>query len=74
MNTPPKPPGTAATSALSDSIRIVTLQAHILAEQTQFPNASGTFSWILCPVPYVPAQRTQLSGQRPDNYISRQND
>ena len=47
MNTPPKPPGTAATSALSDSIRIVTLQAHILAEQTQFPNASGTFSWIL---------------------------
>jgi len=28
-------------------IRIVTLQAHILAEQVHYPEASGTLSWIL---------------------------
>ena len=28
-------------------IRITTLQAHILEEQSRFPNATGTFSWIL---------------------------
>ncbi len=27
--------------------RIVTLQAHILAEQVHYPHATGTFSWIL---------------------------
>jgi fructose-1,6-bisphosphatase I len=31
----------------SDSIRIVSLQSHILAEQVHYPNATGTFSWIL---------------------------
>jgi fructose-1,6-bisphosphatase I len=31
----------------SDSIRIVSLQSHILAEQVHHPNATGTFSWIL---------------------------
>ena len=33
--------------AMTDPIRIVTLQAHILAEQAHHPHASGTFSWIL---------------------------
>jgi fructose-1,6-bisphosphatase I len=31
----------------SESIRIVSLQSHILAEQVHYPNATGTFSWIL---------------------------
>jgi fructose-1,6-bisphosphatase I len=31
----------------SESIRIVSLQSHILAEQVHHPNATGTFSWIL---------------------------
>jgi fructose-1,6-bisphosphatase I len=31
----------------SESIRIVSLQTHILAEQVHYPNATGTFSWIL---------------------------
>ena len=30
-----------------DLIRITTLQAHILEEQTHHPQATGTFSWIL---------------------------
>jgi fructose-1,6-bisphosphatase I len=30
-----------------DEVRIMTLQAHILEEQTSNPRASGTFSWIL---------------------------
>lgn len=33
--------------AMTDPIRIVTLQAHILAEQAHHPRASGAFSWIL---------------------------
>ncbi len=31
----------------SEMPRIVTLQAHILAEQVHYPHATGTFSWIL---------------------------
>ena len=31
----------------NDSIRIVTLQAHILAEQARFQEATGTLSWVL---------------------------
>lgn len=31
----------------SDDLRIMTLQAHILEEQSHDPKASGTFSWIL---------------------------
>jgi fructose-1,6-bisphosphatase I len=30
-----------------DDVRIMTLQAHILEQQTHYPQASGTFSWIL---------------------------
>lgn len=30
-----------------DDVRIMTLQAHILEQQAQHPQASGTFSWIL---------------------------
>ena len=30
-----------------DELRIMTLQAHILEQQTHYPQASGTFSWIL---------------------------
>jgi fructose-1,6-bisphosphatase I len=33
--------------AVGESIRIVSLQTHILAEQVHHPNATGTFSWIL---------------------------
>src|SRR6202142_457510 len=33
--------------SLSDSIRILSLQSHILAEQSDHPHATGTFSWIL---------------------------
>jgi fructose-1,6-bisphosphatase I len=39
-------PSTASKS-LRDDLRITTLQAHILEQQTQHPQASGTFSWIL---------------------------
>jgi fructose-1,6-bisphosphatase I len=35
------PPGTR------EELRITTLQAHILGEQARYPQASGTFSWIL---------------------------
>jgi fructose-1,6-bisphosphatase I len=31
----------------TDPTRIVTLQAHILAEQSRFPEAGGTLSWVL---------------------------
>jgi fructose-1,6-bisphosphatase I len=31
----------------SESVRIMTLQSHILAEQSNHPHASGTLSWIL---------------------------
>jgi len=34
-------------SSSSESIRIVSLQSHILAEQAHHPTATGTFSWIL---------------------------
>jgi fructose-1,6-bisphosphatase I len=30
-----------------DEVRIMTLQAHILEQQAKYPQASGTFSWIL---------------------------
>ena len=30
-----------------DDVRIMTLQAHILEQQVRYPQASGTFSWIL---------------------------
>src|SRR6202171_5342562 len=30
-----------------DEVRIMTLQAHILEQQAHYPQASGTFSWIL---------------------------
>jgi fructose-1,6-bisphosphatase I len=43
MNTPEK----IAPKTARDDIRIMTLQSHILQEQAQYPNASGTFSWIL---------------------------
>jgi len=36
-----------ASASASDSIRFVTLQSHILAEQVNYPHATGTFSWIL---------------------------
>ena len=32
---------------VSDPTRIITLQSHILAEQAQFPESTGTLSWIL---------------------------
>lgn len=32
---------------MTDLDNIVTLQSHILAEEAKYPNASGTFSWIL---------------------------
>ncbi len=32
---------------MPDIENIVTLQSHILAEEAKYPNASGTFSWIL---------------------------
>ncbi len=35
------------SSAYPDSLRITTLQGHILEQQTAHPQASGTFSWIL---------------------------
>jgi fructose-1,6-bisphosphatase I len=39
---------TASNSAsLGDSIRIMTLQSHILSEQAHHPHATGTLSWIL---------------------------
>ena len=34
-------------NTVGESIRIVSLQSHILAEQVHHPNATGTFSWIL---------------------------
>jgi len=43
MNTATK----SISDAVGDSIRIVSLQTHILAEQVHHPNATGTFSWIL---------------------------
>jgi fructose-1,6-bisphosphatase I len=43
MNTAVKP----SAPADRDLVRIMTLQAHILEEQTHHPQASGTFSWIL---------------------------
>ena len=36
-----------ASNADKPDLRIMTLQAHILEEQTLNPHASGTFSWIL---------------------------
>ena len=33
--------------ATRDDVRIMTLQAHILEQQAHYPQASGTFSWIL---------------------------
>ena len=32
---------------VNDPTRIITLQSHILAEQAQFPESTGTLSWIL---------------------------
>src|SRR5271165_4244015 len=46
MNKPPEKSASTAGS-LSDSIRILSLQSHILAEQVHHPQATGTFSWIL---------------------------
>jgi len=43
MNTASK----SISDAVGESIRIVSLQTHILAEQVHHPNATGTFSWIL---------------------------
>ena len=43
MNTATK----SISDAVGESIRIVSLQTHILAEQVHHPNATGTFSWIL---------------------------
>ena len=37
-------------TATSATRHIVTLQAHVLAHQAQFPNATGTFSWIMSAV------------------------
>jgi fructose-1,6-bisphosphatase I len=39
--------GKSQVDSVGDSIRIVSLQSHILAEQVHYPNATGTFSWIL---------------------------
>jgi len=36
-----------AGPASRDDVRIMTLQAHILEQQSHYPQASGTFSWIL---------------------------
>jgi hypothetical protein len=30
-----------------DEVLIMTLQGHILEQQARYPQASGTFSWIL---------------------------
>ena len=35
------------TTSGRDDVRIMTLQSHILSEQTRHPHAGGTFSWIL---------------------------
>jgi fructose-1,6-bisphosphatase I len=35
------------TKAIRDDVRIMTLQSHILEQQAQYPQALGTFSWIL---------------------------
>ena len=37
----------APPESIRDSVRIMTLQAHMLEAQAQFPQATGTFSWIL---------------------------
>ena len=37
----------APPESIRDSVRIMTLQAHMLKAQAQFPQATGTFSWIL---------------------------
>jgi len=37
----------ADSKTTRDNVRIMTLQAHILEQQAQYPRASGTFSWIL---------------------------
>src|ERR1022692_4395181 len=43
MNTPT----TQSTPSGRDDVRIMSLQAHILAEQAHDPHATGTLSWIL---------------------------
>src|SRR3984957_10083172 len=43
MNTAGEP----LTKSGRDDVRIMTLQAHILEQQVHYPQASGTFSWIL---------------------------
>lgn len=35
------------SKTLRDDVRITTLQSHILEQQSHYPQASGTFSWIL---------------------------
>jgi fructose-1,6-bisphosphatase I len=47
MNTAPPKKSASPAGSLSDSIRILSLQAHILAEQAHDPHATGTLSWIL---------------------------
>ena len=37
----------SAASSSAASRQIVTLQSHILQQQTLYPDATGTFSWIL---------------------------
>jgi fructose-1,6-bisphosphatase I len=39
--------GHPQTKANPDDLRIMTLQAHILEQQVHYPQAGGTFSWIL---------------------------
>jgi len=43
MDTSRKP----GTKSSRDDVRIMTLQSHILEQQSHHPHASGTFSWIL---------------------------
>jgi fructose-1,6-bisphosphatase I len=43
MNASSKP----TLKSARDEVRIMTLQAHILEQQAHYPQASGTFSWIL---------------------------
>jgi fructose-1,6-bisphosphatase I len=41
------PSATRTAKAAGEEVRITNLQAHILEQQARFPQASGTFSWIL---------------------------
>jgi len=42
-----QPSATRTAKAAGEEVRITNLQAHILEQQARFPQASGTFSWIL---------------------------